>query len=73
MTLPPPPLPDKDAIELLPPFPGLDLDRIHRVATPQEAAAALRSLEGAAVLGFDTESKPTFNRGEVSDGPHLVQ
>jgi ribonuclease D len=25
------------------------------------------------VLGFDTESKPTFLKGEVSTGPHLVQ
>ncbi len=27
----------------------------------------------ADVIGFDTESKPTFTKGEVSDGPHLVQ
>lgn len=25
------------------------------------------------VIGFDTESKPTFLKGEVSTGPHLVQ
>jgi hypothetical protein len=25
------------------------------------------------VIGFDTESKPTFRKGEVSTGPHLVQ
>jgi ribonuclease D len=25
------------------------------------------------VWGFDTESKPTFVQGEVSDGPHIVQ
>ena len=24
-------------------------------------------------VGFDTESKPTFKKGEVSDGPHVVQ
>jgi ribonuclease D len=24
-------------------------------------------------LGFDTESKPTFRPGELSDGPHIVQ
>ncbi|WP_062790505.1 3'-5' exonuclease [Aquitalea pelogenes] len=28
---------------------------------------------GSAVLGFDTESKPTFRKGEESDGPHLIQ
>jgi RNA polymerase sigma factor for flagellar operon FliA len=27
----------------------------------------------APVIGFDTESKPTFRKGEVSTGPHLVQ
>lgn len=27
----------------------------------------------AEVIGFDTESKPTFLKGEVSTGPHLVQ
>ena len=26
-----------------------------------------------AAWGFDTESKPTFRVGEVSDGPHIVQ
>ena len=25
------------------------------------------------MLGFDTESKPTFVRHEVSDGPHILQ
>ena len=25
------------------------------------------------MTGFDTESKPTFNRGEISEGPHVVQ
>jgi RNA polymerase sigma factor for flagellar operon FliA len=25
------------------------------------------------VIGFDTESKPTFAKGEVSTGPHLIQ
>jgi ribonuclease D len=27
----------------------------------------------AAMVGFDTESKPTFAVGEVSTGPHIVQ
>ena len=25
------------------------------------------------IFGFDTESKPTFTKGEVSTGPHLIQ
>ena len=27
----------------------------------------------AQAWGFDTESKPTFKVGEVSDGPHILQ
>ncbi|NNG23553.1 3'-5' exonuclease domain-containing protein 2 [Massilia sp. ML15P13] len=38
-----------------------------------DAEAALAALLAADVIGFDTESKPTFAKGEVSTGPHLVQ
>lgn len=67
------PLPTKEQIALLPLFEGLDLDRIRLIRTDDDAAAALRALIDSPVLGFDTESKPTFVRGDVSDGPHLVQ
>lgn len=30
-------------------------------------------LKNAAILGFDSESKPTFKVGEISTGPHLIQ
>jgi ribonuclease D len=33
----------------------------------------LAALMAGDAIGFDTESKPTFNKGEVSTGPHLVQ
>ena len=46
---------------------------IQLVATPAQAANALQALEGATVLGFDTESKPTFAKNELSTGPHIVQ
>jgi len=65
--------PDKDAIALLPAFERLGLDRITLVSTgiaAREAAAALRD---APAWGFDTESKPTFRVGELSDGPHILQ
>lgn len=58
---------------LLPPYQGLSLANIHLVRTPEEAACALAVLSQADVIGFDTESKPTFTKGEVSTGPHLVQ
>lgn len=59
--------------ELLPPYDGIRLADVRLVRTPLDAAAALAALSSADVIGFDTESKPTFAKGEVSTGPHLVQ
>ncbi|SFE36820.1 glyoxalase superfamily protein [Paracidovorax wautersii] len=67
------PLPTKDQIALLPPFEGLDLGRIRLIDNDADAEAALRALIDLPVVGFDTESKPTFARGDIPDGPHLVQ
>ncbi|MBA3774416.1 MAG: 3'-5' exonuclease domain-containing protein 2 [Ramlibacter sp.] len=67
------PTPDKEQISLLEPFDRLGLDRIQLVATPSQAQDALTELSGAPVLGFDTESKPTFFKDQVSEGPHIVQ
>lgn len=66
-------IPSKPQIALLEPFERLGLDRIRLVGTSAQAEQAIREMAGAAVLGFDTESKPTFAKGEVSDGPHTVQ
>lgn len=57
----------------LPPYPGLRMADVRMVRTPEGAASALAALSQADVVGFDTESKPTFMKGEVSTGPHLVQ
>lgn len=67
------PTPGKEEIALLEPFDRLGLDQIEVVNTPAQAASALKALQGAAVLGFDTESKPTFAVNEQSEGPHIVQ
>ncbi|MGV8805376.1 MAG: 3'-5' exonuclease [Polaromonas sp.] len=67
------PTPGKDEIALLAPFERLSLLHIELVTTAQQAAHAREALAGAAVLGFDTESKPTFAKNEASDGPHIVQ
>jgi ribonuclease D len=67
------PTPDKDAIALLPPFDRLGLDRIALISTGAQAKEAFARLADAPAWGFDTESKPTFKVGEVSDGPHIVQ
>jgi RNA polymerase sigma factor for flagellar operon FliA len=61
------------AEEELPPYEGITLDDIVLVKTEAEAADALAALSNADVIGFDTESKPTFAKGEESTGPHLVQ
>jgi ribonuclease D len=65
--------PDKEAIALLPPFERLDLNRITLVNTAAQAREAQARLLDTPVWGFDTESKPTFKVGEVSDGPHVLQ
>ena len=62
-----------DPDELLPPYVGIELADVRIVRTEAEAAAALTALSAADVIGFDTESKPTFAKGEVSTGPHLGQ
>ena len=68
-----PATPDKDAIAAMPIFARLGLDRISLVATGPQARDALTALAQAKAWGFDTESKPTFRVGDVSDGPHVVQ
>jgi RNA polymerase sigma factor for flagellar operon FliA len=58
---------------MLPAYAGLDLAQVSVVASSAQAAAARAVLERADALGFDTESRPTFIRGQLSSGPHLVQ
>ena len=65
--------PSKDQTALLPPFAGLPIERIHVPASAAEFEAAHAAILTAGTVGFDTESKPTFSVGEVSDGPHVVQ
>lgn len=65
--------PEKDAIALLPPFERLGLDSITLVSDGSGARAALAKLRDTPAWGFDTESKPTFRVGELSDGPHILQ
>jgi len=57
----------------LPPYHGIALANVHLVRTAQEAEAAQQALLACDAIGFDTESKPTFVKGQGSDGPHLVQ
>jgi ribonuclease D len=65
--------PSKDEIALMPVFIGLTLEHVHVPTTNEEFAAATAAIKAAGIVGFDTESKPTFAVGEVSNGPHVVQ
>lgn len=65
--------PSKDEIALLEPFERLGLDRIELVASAAHAREAAAELSAAGVWGFDTESKPTFFKDQLSEGPHVVQ
>jgi ribonuclease D len=67
------PTPHKDQIALLPEFERLGPDRIAVVTTVTQAQDAMKELSASMVWGFDTESKPTFFKDQLSDGPHVVQ
>ena len=41
--------------------------------TSVEFASATAEIKAAGIVGFDTESRPTFVTGDVSEGPHVVQ
>ncbi len=66
-------IPHKSDIAELEPFDGLGLESIYVVTEERQAEIALNELMGAGLVGFDTESKPTFHRGQVSEGPHVLQ
>lgn len=57
----------------LPVYSGVSMARITLVDNAGLAERAMAELLAVPVIGFDTESKPTFQKGEVSTGPHLVQ
>ena len=57
----------------LPPYKGLAICDVVLVDTEDRAREATIALLAADAVGFDTESKPTFAKGEISTGPHLIQ
>ena len=46
---------------------------VHVVRSEKQQAQALRELEGEALLGFDTETRPVFKKGKKPGPPALVQ
>lgn len=66
-------MPAPEEIALLQPFERLGLERITLVSTEEDARRAADALLREPVWGFDTESRPTFQAGVASEGPHIVQ
>jgi len=65
--------PPKAEIAAMEPFSGLGLDSVFVVSDERQARIACEELMQAGTVGFDTESKPTFRKGEQSEGPHVLQ
>ncbi len=65
--------PSKEEIVNLAPMNRLGLADIVLINTLKQAEITLQTLLTQDVLGFDTESKPTFVKEEISSGPHIVQ
>lgn len=57
----------------LPHFSYLPLNDINVPVTAEDFEAAVAHIKSAKIVGFDTESKPVFEKGVVNDGPHVVQ
>ncbi len=65
--------PTSEEIACLPWFEELSQEQIVVISTPEKARRAFELLIKEKVVGFDTESKPTFIKGQISQGPHVVQ
>ncbi|SBS37406.1 Ribonuclease D [Marinomonas spartinae] len=65
--------PTKEQTIELPLYVGLDLCDIKVVESEDDAMESLQALQDQTCLGFDTESKPIFRKGEVNLGPSLIQ
>ena len=67
------PIPSKSDIALLESFTGLTFEHIYLPGNTQEFTSAMEEIMAAGIVGFDTESKPTFVTGDISEGPHVAQ
>ena len=66
-------LPTKEQIKDFPLFQNLVPEQIHVIHNAEQCQYWADELQTTALFGFDSESKPTFRKGEVSTGPHLIQ
>lgn len=65
--------PTKEAVAALPPYVRLPLNRIRVVLNDADEAFAVACMAESGIVGFDTETKPVFQAGQSSDGPHVIQ
>ncbi len=65
--------PSKAEIAELESYVGLSLEEVWVISTAQESQAARDEIMHHRVLGFDTESRPTFAKNQESKGPHILQ
>lgn len=65
--------PTKQESKLLTPFSGLMLNQIFVPGSKEEFNSATNEIINSKMVGFDTESKPVFIKGQKNNGPHVVQ
>ncbi len=65
--------PSPEQIAAMPAFDEVRPENIVVITTPEGAERAYKEILESDVVGFDTESKPTFKKGEPSTGPHVAQ
>jgi hypothetical protein len=68
----------RDDLKRLPPFPLLTIENIEVCTTLDMVMNACQVLTEAGsgengAIGFDSEWKPMFKKGEKNEGPHLIQ
>jgi RNA polymerase sigma factor for flagellar operon FliA len=73
MALHEPEMQELEIIDGLPNYLGYPETHIVLPTTSAQWQFARSLLMQADIVGFDTESKPIFNKGQDSDGPHLIQ
>ena len=65
--------PHKEEIAGMELFDGLEMHQVFVVTNERQAGIAFDELMSVGTVGFDTESKPTFMKGQKSEGPHVLQ
>jgi len=65
--------PTKTALLALAPYPGIALADVRLPRSHAALAEAMADLGAQTHIGFDTEARPIFSKGQESTGPDVVQ